>query len=430
MGRHFALLQVRASDRVTRSAVLETIERFWRARGMQRDDRNPLRLRPNSTEKTGRIGYAVSHAVNDWIVVAESERYRITPGLAKALVDGLGATICEYEVSDAVDSASLAWHGANVEEPPRDARDAVLERAAQFPYGDVYFDHLLDWPVDERRRFATIGFAKRRGSDPPPQVIWSPLERGDSRALGTALDDAPLHVTREAIASADLGDDKERSAILGLDLQRASKEILAAFAARAAIVKDEPLLAKLMGALPNTKEVARMIILARVSDPKTSLMLYERFGAVLGFEDALPSLATLAADLDLPTLTAWEQRTPNAHEQWMNIWLGRGELERAVDHVERAVAHGFPLATLRDAGGGVPTELHKKLSNIPRYRALFTAAAAPPAASGAPSATAVRRVEHPKFGIGTIVKETGDTLEIEFESAGRKVLKRRFVTDV
>ena len=425
MGWQFALLQVRASDRVTRSAVLETIERFWRARGIQRDDRNPLRLRPNSTEKTGRIGYAISEPVKDWIAVAESERYKMTAGIAKALVDELGATVCEYEVSDSVHVASLAWRGPGPEAPPRQTSEAVLERAAKFPYGRVYFDQMLDWPVEERRRFATIGFAKRRGSDPPAQVIWSPLERGDSRALRTALEDAPVHVAREAIASADLGDDRERSAILGLDLKHVSKEILAAFAARAAIVKDEPLLATIMGILPNTKDVARMVVLARVSDPKTSLMLYERFGAVLGYDDALGALATLAADLDLPTLLAWEKRTPTAHEQWMNIWLGRGELERAVDHVERAVAQGFDLAKLRDAGGGVPTELHKKLSNIPRYRALLTVA--PPTAA---AAVAARRVEHPKFGIGKIVKETGDTLEIEFESAGKKVLKRQFVREI
>jgi hypothetical protein len=427
MSFHFALLQIRASERATRDGVLETLERFWRARGMQRDDRNPLRLRPNSTEKTGRIGYAVSAPVDGWITVAESERYRVTAGLAKALAGELTATVCEYEVSDAVNQASLTWHGED-REPARNTSGAVLERAAKFPYGRAYFDHILAWSVAERRCFATVGLAKTRGNDVPAQAIWSPLERGDSRALKLALDDTPLYIAREAIAAADLGDARERAAIVGLDLRKLTKEIVAAFAARAALVDDEPLLATIMEVLPNTKEVARMVVSARVDAPKSSLMLYERFGSVLGFDEALGVVAAHAAELDLSTLLAWENRTPTAHEAWMQIWLGRGELERAVDHVERGVARGLDLAKLRD-GGGVPSELHKRLSTIPRYRALFTAAS-PTAVPSASTGSRERQVEHPTFGIGKIVKEMGDTLEIEFKSGGNKVLKRRFVREL
>jgi hypothetical protein len=424
MGFHFGLLQVQASERATRDRVLETIERFWRARGMQRDDRNPLRLRPNSTEKTGRIGYAVSTPVNGWITIAESERYRVTAGIGKALAGELGAAVCEYEVSDSVNLATLTWHGAGRVDVPCNTRDAVLQRAAEFPYSHAYFDHILGWSLAERRRFAAIGFAKKRGNDAPAQAIWSPLERGDSRALRSALDDTPLYIAREAIAAADLGDERERAAIDGLDLRKVSKEILAAFAARAALVDDGPLLATIMEILPTTKEVARMVVAARVDDPKSSLMLYERFGGVLGFDEALGVVAAHAEELDMSTLLAWENRTPTAHEAWMQIWLGRGELERAVDHVERGVARGLELAKLRD-GGGVPSELHKRLSTIPRYRALFAVAS-----PTAPAGSRERQVEHPTFGIGKIVKETGDTLEIEFESAGKKVLKRRFVREL
>ena len=51
---------------------------------MQRDGRNPLRLRPLTTEKTGRIGYAVSEPVNGWIKSVLGFRQFSLRGLQKA----------------------------------------------------------------------------------------------------------------------------------------------------------------------------------------------------------------------------------------------------------------------------------------------------------------------------------------------------------
>lgn len=427
MGWHFALIQVRTDEP---ARVVDAISRFWLAKGARPVTGNPLRLRPLAAERTGKIGYAVMRAERGWVCVAESERRTITSGLAAYLSRELAVPTCSYFVADTVNSAGLTWYGEAAEAPLSRPQD-VLDRAAAFRYGATYFDQILDWPATERAGMATLGFRIADGEPEPPEAeIWDLLERGDAKALQQAL--ASPHA-EAALRRADLYAPAERAAVAGLDLAALSPPVRVRLATRAVLVDDEALFARAMSDIPVTPATAKLVTEIEFPEVRSALAVFERFAAAA--PDYLYRIAIarilVAPTLDTDTLRSWDARTadhcdrePATHHDWVRIWASRGELERAVDHAERAVACGYELEKLRAPVGGVPDELHRSLTNVPRYRALFR-----PKQVEAP-APAVFRVEHPKFGIGTVVRDLGDKLEIEFQGAGKKVLARKFVREL
>jgi hypothetical protein len=151
MGFNFGLVCVRATDpAVTQDRVAELIDAYWTERGATRRKKGFLAVEPMTVEDGGdELSFAVSPITDEWIVIADSERYTACEPLAKHLSKELAAEVIHFEVTEVANAAFYTHFKAGEELAKNDDEDASGYSAAMdfldgvdLPYFGLYFDQM------------------------------------------------------------------------------------------------------------------------------------------------------------------------------------------------------------------------------------------------------------------------------------------------
>lgn len=109
-------------------AVARATAAFWTARGAYASTRSPHRIAPLDVARTGALGFWISSASPEWILVLDTERYRADGDLALHLHRSLGVEVVAYVLSESIGRAWLTWHRADAvqhEADPAVVRDLI-----------------------------------------------------------------------------------------------------------------------------------------------------------------------------------------------------------------------------------------------------------------------------------------------------------------
>jgi hypothetical protein len=357
--------------------VGRVVEEYWTARGAFRIEHDPYLIPPFDAGRTGRLSISLTRVSPGWILVRDSERFTCDWELARALHEALRVETLAYTVSESIDRAhAMRWCAGELLHAREPAQVQALLTGLPGAFEILSNARPLEEPTDAVfLTFDGVGLPSKlrssyAGPDLDGETGRSLLERKGRFLLGQCSLELPRFLNEfpflassifASLVRLPMGEAAAQKLVLALEPMlfehNQGLEQLAYAAHRAGLPE---LVTRAEAALKAEKRLAArrnwVYLLAGEGAWNEALAAFEELEAREAPTDQeLNNLCFILAHLEpdaLPSDTMARylarareraKKNPYIFHNLACVLLRRGDVEGALDCVEGAIAHHYPL---------------------------------------------------------------------------------------